>query len=65
MSLRNKSRKIISIAYMNQGLRGGDLNWKIQELIEKRKKAGGFEFWVRCGQPSSKRTKNLKARDED
>jgi putative transposase len=41
---------------MDQGLRGEDLDWKIQELIESREKAGGFAFWVQYGQPPSTRT---------
>lgn len=42
--------------WMDQGLQGEDLDWKIQELIENREKAGGFTFWVKYGQPPSTRT---------
>lgn len=41
---------------MDQGLLGEDLDWKIQELIESREKAGGFAFWTKYGQPPSTRT---------
>lgn len=41
---------------MDQGLQGEDLDWRIQELIENREKGEGFEFWVKYGQPPSKRT---------
>jgi putative transposase len=42
--------------WMDQGLQGENLDWKIQELIESREKSGGFAFWVKYGQPPSTRT---------
>lgn len=41
---------------MDQGLKGEELDWKTQELIEIREKSGGFSFWAKYGQPPSTRT---------